>query len=604
MHTPQTQFNNFASEWLESVRGNYRKTSYDSYLRMLDKQILPVIGKLPIGQITPEIIGYVTTGKKEYSPRSKNAVISVIRNVCEYAASEGILLDINWSELFASPEREKLRILSDYEIEKLTKYLTAGGLPELGIFLALHTGVTAAELCALKRGDIDFDNAVLNVSKTLIRVKNEDGEPITKTEIFNMPEAALVRDIPLNEAVLSVMKKRCFCFDEDAFLLTGKLNKSAYPEKVQYYFKKSARECNIHGVKFSVLRDTFADSLIKSGTDIMTVRKYLGATATITVTNRHSTKSAEEMRGKSVKRNEKNKSASVLFCDLTNEWLELVKEKTKPSTYSKYRRDCEKFILPALGDLRLTDILKDDIERFVQSLSGVAPSSVNAMISEINLVFTYAKSCGLKNSLDLGSFKISQTKETIITISESEYSTFKKHLSSNIDLTKAGILLLAETGIKAGELCALKRRDIDFERKSLHVENTVQRVQTENGKTEVIITRLNGRNSVRNITLSEELLELLIPIYGSLDFDSFILTGTANNTEVRALSYRLKNCLAQCGLDQNISFNILRDSYLVRRINAGESLSVTASLMGYSSPEQVKERFDSCQNTKKKSLCG
>ena len=61
------------------------------------------------------------------------------------------------------------------------------------------------------------------------------------------------------------------------------------------------------------------------------------------------------MRGKSVKRNEKNKSASVLFCDLTNEWLELVKEKTKPSTYSKYRRDCEKFILPALGDLRLTD---------------------------------------------------------------------------------------------------------------------------------------------------------------------------------------------------------------------------------------------------------
>ena len=54
---------------------------------MLDKQILPVIGKLPIGQITPEIIGYVTTGKKEYSPRSKNAVISVIRSVCEYAAS-------------------------------------------------------------------------------------------------------------------------------------------------------------------------------------------------------------------------------------------------------------------------------------------------------------------------------------------------------------------------------------------------------------------------------------------------------------------------------------------------------------------------------------
>ena len=109
----QTQFNNFAYDWLESSKEKYRKTSYDSYFHMLDKQILPVIGKLPIGQITPEIIGYVTTGKREYSPRSKNAVISVIRNVCDYAASEGVNVDINWSELFASPEREQLRILSD-----------------------------------------------------------------------------------------------------------------------------------------------------------------------------------------------------------------------------------------------------------------------------------------------------------------------------------------------------------------------------------------------------------------------------------------------------------------------------------------------------------
>lgn len=594
MHTSQTQFNNFAYDWLKSSKASYRKTSYDSYSRMLDKQILPVIGKLPIGQITPEIIGYVTTGKREYSPRSKNAVISVIRNVCDYAASEGVPVDINWSELFVSPEQEKLRILSDYEIEKLTKYLTVGGLPEFGIFLALHTGVTVAELCALKRGDIDFERATLHVSKTLIRVKSEDGETLTKTEIFGMPEMALVRDIPLDETVLNVMKRRYFRFDEDAFLLTGKSDKSAYPEKVQYYFKKAARECNIYGVKFSVLRDTFADRLLKSGTDIMIVRKYLGTTATITVTNRHSTKNVEEMRGKSVKRNETNESSSELFGDLANEWLELVKEKTKPSTYSKYRRDCEKFIVPVLGKLKLAEISKDDINRFIESISGVAPSSVNAMISEINLVFTYAKSCGIKNSLDLSSFKTNSKKEAVKTISESEYSTFKEYLLSNTDFTKAGILLLAETGIKAGELCALKKQDINFENKSLHIENTVQRLQTENVRTEVLITRLNGGNAVRDIPLSEELLGLLLSLYECLDDDSFILTGTAKSTEVRALSYRLKNCLAQCGLDQNISFNILRDSYLVRRVNAGDSLSEIAVIMGYSSPEQIQERYNGC----------
>ena len=595
MHTSQTEFKNFAHDWLEFSRSNYRKISYDSYSRMLDKQILPVIGKLPIGQITPEIIGYVTTGKKEYSPRSKNAVISVIRNVCEYAASEGIHVDINWSELFASPEQEKLRILSDYEIEKLTRYLTAGGLTELGIFLAMHTGITVAELCALKRSDIDFEKAVLHVSKTLIRVKNDNGESLTKTEIFNLPEKALVRDIPLNEAILNITKKRYYSFDEGSFLLTGKTDKSAYPEKVQYYFKKAARECNIHGVKFNVLRDTFAERLIKSAIDIMVVRKYLGTTDAITVINRHNIKSAGKKRGKSVKRNDMNKTASELFSDLAGEWLKLVKEKTKPTTYSKYRRDCEKFIIPFLGNLKLAEISGNDINKFVESLSELAPSSINAMLSEINLVFTYAKSCGIKNSIDLGSFKLESKKEAVRTISVSEYSAFKRYLLSKIDLTKAGILLLMETGIKPGELCALKKRDIDFENKLVHVEYTVQRLQTEESKTEVLITRLNGGNAVRDIPLSEELLELLFPLYESLDFDSFILTGTEKNTEVRALSYRLKNCLAQCKLDKNISFNILRDSYIMRSLDSGENLSVIAALMGYSSPEQVQERYDECQ---------
>lgn len=155
-------------------------------------------------------------------------------------------------------------------------------------------------------------------------------------------------------------------------------------------------------------------------------------------------------------------------------------------------------------------------------------------------------------------------------------------------------------GIKAGELCALKKRDIDFENRSLHIENTVQRLQTEGGRTGVLITRLNGGNLVRDIPLSEKLCELLTLLYKSLDSDSFILTGIVKNTEVRALSYRLKKCLVQCGLDKNISFNILRDSYLARRVTAGDSFSEIAAAMGYSSPEQVTERYNVCQNTTQK----
>ena len=99
---------------------------------MLNKQILPVIYSLPIGQITPEIIGYVITGKREYSPRSKNAVISVIRNVCDYAASEGVPDNINWSELLY------LGYISDGEVRPLMKHCKAFLFPSICEGFGMH----------------------------------------------------------------------------------------------------------------------------------------------------------------------------------------------------------------------------------------------------------------------------------------------------------------------------------------------------------------------------------------------------------------------------------------------------------------------------------
>ena len=49
------------------------------------------------------------------------------------------------------------------------------------------------------------------------------------------------------------------------------------------------------------------------------------------------------------------------------------------------------------------------------------------------------------------------------------------------DLTKACIFLCMNTGIRLGELCVLKREDIDFEKKTLSVTEAMQRVQKKDG---------------------------------------------------------------------------------------------------------------------------
>lgn len=58
-----------------------------------------------------------------------------------------------------------MRILADDETEKLVKYYTVSMMCA-EIYLALNIGIRAEELCALKRGDIDFDRRTLKVSDT------------------------------------------------------------------------------------------------------------------------------------------------------------------------------------------------------------------------------------------------------------------------------------------------------------------------------------------------------------------------------------------------------------------------------------------------------
>ena len=94
----------------------------------------------------------------------------------------------------------------------------------------------------------------------------------------------------------------------------------------------------------------------------------------------------------------------------------------------------------------------------------------------------------------------------------------------NQDIYKLGVLLCLYTGIRIGELCALKWGNISFDEKTLKIDKTMQRLQCDDksNRTEIIITEPKSSCSIRSIPLPDFLVNELLKFRGN--DNSYILS--------------------------------------------------------------------------------
>lgn len=97
----------------------------------------------------------------------------------------------------------------------------------------------------------------------------------------------------------------------------------------------------------------------------------------------------------------------------------------------------------------------------------------------------------------------------------------------NLDCTALGMLISLHTGLRIGEVCALKWSDVDIERKILTVRQTVARVKAnsnDNCKSKLILDAPKTKNSLREIPINSFLLPLLVKrnlkVYLTLSYQS------------------------------------------------------------------------------------
>lgn len=269
------------------------------------------------------------------------------------------------------------------------------------------------------------------------------------------------------------------------------------------------------------------------------------------------------------------------FRVVTEEWLKYKKNTVKKSTYYNYSYSVEKYLYPKFADQDITQI--KDYNDFIEKLTDtLAPKTVRDIITKLKEIINFYEE---EHNTKLNIKKMSlpkMNKKEIQILSNKEKQKLEKYCIEQNSLKSLGILICLNTGLRIGEVCALRWENVDFETRRIHVEKTIERIYSkEENKTIVIIDTPKSITSVRTIPINSKLYNILKQIRGKSKKTDFVLTGSSEHyVEPRNYQYHFKEILKRSKV-KKYKFHTLRHTFATNCIEAGMDIKSLSEILGH-----------------------
>ena len=288
------------------------------------------------------------------------------------------------------------------------------------------------------------------------------------------------------------------------------------------------------------------------------------------------------------------KYINVRFKNICYEWLNTKQDKIKPSSYAKYKFIIEKYITPYFANKKLFEINKNSLNDLMAKNTSLSQGTLKNISAVFKEIISYINEA-YDFSIELKPYhftKVNNKNFNVLSVSERE--RLELYLLKDTDLLKLGVLLCLYTGLRIGEVCAIKWCDIDLDNGILQVNKTIQRIQNtdenSNNKTKVVIDVPKTSNSIRDIPIQKQLIPLLAKYKLKYAQNSYLLTGNLNYIEPRALQYKFKRLLENAEV-KNINFHALRHTFATRAIESGLDIKSVSEILGHSSVSITLEKY-------------
>lgn len=273
-------------------------------------------------------------------------------------------------------------------------------------------------------------------------------------------------------------------------------------------------------------------------------------------------------------------------------WLELyVKPAVKVQTYEKYDRIARKRIIPCLGKYDLESLKTEILQKFVVELTNVfAANTVNGIISVLKKSLKTAAATGVaKRQYSDNIIRPKPREKKAECFSAAEQKKIEKAVMDGGKPKMFGVVLCLYTGLRIGELLALKWSDIDLKKGLLYVNKSCHWGRNYGGEYGQIIEVPKTRQSERVIPLPKQLLPHIRGLKAK-SASVFVVSYKGKPVQTRSYQRSFELLLKKLNIPPKC-FHSLRHTFATRAIECGMDIKTLSEVLGHKNSTVTLNRY-------------
>lgn len=292
-------YRELVSLWWDSYKNTVKPNTEKTVKSYLEAHLLPAFGEYRLDNLTtPVIQKQVNKWANKANRQSKNAfdsyhkLVGLNKRILKYGVSLQLLKHNPALDVITPRKKQekktKIKFLDKQELKQFLSYLdTLDQSDYKNLFntvlykLLLATGLRIGEAMALEWSDVDLENGVIDVSKTLNK----------RIEINSPKSMASYRQISIDKATILMLKqyknrqqvKAWELGRSEKIVFSNFTGKYFDPNNIRNQLYKHFKNAGVPNVRFHGLRHTHATLMLNAGMSPKDLQHRLGH-STITMT--------------------------------------------------------------------------------------------------------------------------------------------------------------------------------------------------------------------------------------------------------------------------------------------------------------------------------
>ncbi|WP_302604882.1 DUF2726 domain-containing protein [uncultured Alistipes sp.] len=205
----ETRLSEIVALWKEDKKQYVKRSTFAAYTLLIENHILPVFGETTLVE-EQDVQTFVFRKLNEgLSHKTIKDILIVLKMILRFGVKNQ-MMEYRQIDIKFPPERDNhsIDILSRSHQKQIMEYIQSHfTFKNLGIYICLSAGMRIGEICALTWDDLDVENGIIHVQKTIQRIYIV-GESRKHTEvILDTPKTKnSIREIPMTKDLLKMLR--------------------------------------------------------------------------------------------------------------------------------------------------------------------------------------------------------------------------------------------------------------------------------------------------------------------------------------------------------------------------------------------------------------